>query len=429
MTRERRNPFGIHETEEGKRLLGEIREKLRQQGLGIAQFHQHGNDELIQFDIMQGLWVYNHGERQTDIQCIACPNHPALQYEFIIHDLQGAEHRPIGSTCILKRSLGEAEAERYGKRLQSIARQYFKTPRKVKKQEVRRSQHQQEHAKLLHESGNVRAYLKALGLDWLSLAAIQSDEWVVFTAADRATVNAVIEAKRPFTEEEYLHFQELHRQRLQQQSTGFTLADERSQQPLPKQPVRSLLPAKRPHPKKLRKQYFDKLKFEKNPTPLSEEMWPDYLAFVGYDYNETDWLRVGKYLPPRTVQAIRKKMSRHIPLSEGDINALKRADQLWRRSKNKSRTEQSKDALYRAVPLTDEEAVQQVIGLLQRHLFGDGYKQELQLFQNLADIPAWVEKFLSYDVSRVRIQEVAALSGGDLRRVSQQLSKHHDWQP
>ena len=110
-------------------------------------------------------------------------------------------------------------------------------------------------------------------------------------------------------------------------------------------------------------------------------MWPDYLAFVGYDYNETDWLRVGKYLPPRTVQAIRKKMSRHIPLSEGDINALKRADQLWRRSKNKSRTEQSKDALYRAVPLTDKEAVQQVIGLLQRHLFGDGYKQELQLFQ------------------------------------------------
>lgn len=120
-------------------------------------------------------------------------------------------------------------------------------------------------------------------------------------------------------------------------------------------------------------------------------------------------------------------MSGRLPLSEADINTLKRADQLWRRNKNQA--ERPSNELYRTVPLMEDEAVQTVIQLVQERLHGDGYRREFQLFQSLSDIPGWVQKFLSHDVSRVRIQEVTALSGNDLSRISKQLNKHHEWQP
>lgn len=423
MTRPRANPVRIHEIEGGQKLLREIQERLRERGQNAARFNQHGREDLIDFDIMTGLSVYDHGARQADIQCIACPNHPALQYEFIIEDLAGGEHRPIGSTCILKRSLSEAEAERYGVRLNKLASRYFRPAQKHKKQA-----HNQEHARLRREQGTGRNYLNALGLGWLPQAEVVPNPWVVLTPEDKAVVRAVTDTKRHLTVEEFARFQELDRERAEREARGVTLADERAQRPQAPAPRR--IPVATPIVKvkpKTKKPNFDRLKYATNPQPLPEEEWGRYIRHVGYDYDETDWERVERHLPRPKVKKIRQKMQRRVPLSEDDISALWRADQLEReRQTGHLRRAQP---LYRLAPLTPEQASEELIKMLHAGLYGGGYQAEWRLFQALADIPAWIEEHLGHDLNRVRTLEIQHLASTDLNRISKQIHKHRDWAP
>lgn len=430
MAKYHRAPFAIHETEEGERLLDEIRNKLRSKGLEVASFNQHGREEPIEFDIMTGLWVYNHGKRQSDIHCIACPNHPELQYEFIIHDLENKEHRPIGSTCILKRSLGEADAARYGERLKRIARTRLSKFDRIKKSEARfqPSAHEQEHARLLKESGNVRNYLKTLGLEWVLIASIARDEWVALEPLDSWTIQDVLSKERILREREFARLQQLDQQRGQRLKFGISLALEHRLRTPSKSYSQDHSPVANGEKKKSKKKpQFDRLKFENSPASLSPEKWKEYIQYIGYDYEESDWKRVSEHIESYRIRLIKRKMSHRIPLSEGDINTFRRAYQLWERQTCGPAKEH--EPLYRMDPLNEDEATERLLSSIKYRLRNDGYRRERHLLQKITDTHMWVKKFMKRDIEEMRTREVEALTTRQLIRISKLLEDHHDWKP
>lgn len=429
MAKVRKNPVALHEIAEARKLLAEVQAKLRQQGITVATFNQDGREALIEFDIMAGLSVYNHGQRRHDVQCIACPSHPALQYEFIIEDLHGEEHRPIGSTCIFKRSLGVEEAGRIGNLLVSKAKAYFKVPRKAKKAAARTTPHMLEHRRIRHEAGSVRAYLDAVGLDWLALASIQGDPWIALTLDDRQTVSSVLDTGRPLSESEFEHFQSLNQERAARQQGGVTLAEERARNQPPvlerRPPVsRALTGLSSPKPKKT---YFDRLKHEKNPSPLTEEVWSAYIKHVGYDYDEEDWRRIEPYMSAPRLRHLQRKMARRVPLNEGDFSEFRRAHQLMQKAANSAA--KPAEPLYRNTPLDDNAAMSQLTDLLSSHLYGGGYQTEWRLFQNIEALEPWIKKFLRYDLARVQERHIVTLSGADMIRIARIIAKNHEWAP
>lgn len=225
-----RNPVRLNEIKKAESLLLEIKAILQSKGLGNAVFNKHGDSELIEFDILNGLSVHNHGRTQSGIRCIACPVHPHLQYEFIIEDLEGRIHRPIGSTCILKRALGEYEAEQLGKRMRQAARSYFNAKRQLAPPAPRTTEqrisdsHASQQRRLLKESGNARAYLTTLGFDWLIMAEITGDSHVIVTKEDRRVVRGILQNNQILSIQDLSRFNQLHQDREAAIREGRTVA-------------------------------------------------------------------------------------------------------------------------------------------------------------------------------------------------------------
>lgn len=126
-----------------------------------ASVHLHRTERTVLFDVERGLWVIDHGERKPSVRCLACPNHTTLRYEFLVEDLEGVFHGPLGGTCLFRRALGSEEtAFRFGRSLEAALRRSLK------------ERHSLQHQRLLAEAGNVRAYLQRLELGWVIEAAV-----------------------------------------------------------------------------------------------------------------------------------------------------------------------------------------------------------------------------------------------------------------
>lgn len=126
-----------------------------------ASVHFLRTDHTVEFDIERGLWVIDHEMRQAEVRCLACRHHTALRYEFLVEDLEGVFHGPLGSTCLFRRALGSQEmAFRLGRSLESALKRSLKEA------------HALAHHRLLREAGNFRAYLHRLDLGWVIEAAL-----------------------------------------------------------------------------------------------------------------------------------------------------------------------------------------------------------------------------------------------------------------
>ena len=74
-----------------------------------ASVHFLRTDHTVSFNVETGLWVIDHGRQTGEVRCLACRHHTSLRYEFLVEDLDGIFHGPLGSTCLFRRALGSEE--------------------------------------------------------------------------------------------------------------------------------------------------------------------------------------------------------------------------------------------------------------------------------------------------------------------------------
>lgn len=243
------NPVWLRDIGKARLLLEEVKSQLKTEGLDYVVFDKHGEDKPIVFDIIDGLSVYDHGQKNPDVRCIACPGHPQLQYEFRITDLEGTMHSPIGSICILKRSLGEDRAAEFGKRLQEAARAHFR-PKLQRAKPSRPTapgrpagaspvespvylnpnswawkvrEHETVQRQLRAAAGGGRQYLTDLGLGWLGPTPIQPDKYCRLEGYDREAVHRVIEQNGILSINDLARFRKLDAERNANIESGLTV--------------------------------------------------------------------------------------------------------------------------------------------------------------------------------------------------------------
>lgn len=411
-----KNPIRLSELPQARKILDEIQRELMKSGESIAQFSKHGDSELIRFDVLIGLSVFDHGKTNQNIHCIACPTHPALQYEFIIEDVDGQLHNPIGSTCILKRSLGEVAAEIYGSRLREEARKYFQKGKKINRGFIPLSAHDREHRNLFRSARNIRAYFIDLELDWLVLACLQGDRWVEISAEDRQLIRGILEHPRPLSEEEFKRFQDLTIRRKSQIFVGRPrITDPVSIPELPS------LPPKRKVKSTSIESERQVYKVVSGDSPLELEDWESYLKGIGRNYSESELEIFLSWMTVPDAERIAKKYADRMPLDGKDESAF-----AFAYKQCQGRMEHRPDHAYRPRIFTEKpslyEASLQLWSFLPKQLTEEGYDHERDLFRHLPLRPAdWLIVHVKDVVMKVRNYEVVALRREDLAEVARAL--------
>lgn len=154
--------FALYEMPAARALLDEVAHKLEAQGQPLGRLRLHGDDQEYLFDIRRGVSYTDHLRVQRGVNCQVCPSHPQLRFEFVVTDVNGKEHGPIGSTCVFKSVLGVEEAQRVGQSLETQARRAAEAARRSPE-----DRHREEHLGLLEGAGNFREYLRGLGFSWV----------------------------------------------------------------------------------------------------------------------------------------------------------------------------------------------------------------------------------------------------------------------
>ncbi|WP_045234515.1 hypothetical protein, partial [Deinococcus pimensis] len=135
--------------------------QLHRRGLAHAVLTLADDPAEYPFDLLTGLRVIDHGMRRPDRRCQACPHHPALRFEFLVTDLTGRTHGPVGSTCLFRHVLGD-DAETTGQELKTHVGAATDHPDATPEE-----RHRHAHEARLEDEGHFRGYLKALGLGWI----------------------------------------------------------------------------------------------------------------------------------------------------------------------------------------------------------------------------------------------------------------------
>lgn len=139
-------------------LLEQIQAQLLLQGKGHAEFQMAAGDIVYAFDVLGGIAVMDHRTRQSSLNCVLCTRGHNLRYEFVITTLTGEQIRPVGSSCVFRRALGEQQALAVGRELESGLRRY--------QDELFRQDQQQR----LTAAATWRDYLRELGFEAILLA-------------------------------------------------------------------------------------------------------------------------------------------------------------------------------------------------------------------------------------------------------------------
>lgn len=414
----RKTHVRLHDIDKSHQILEEIRDRLYASGRTHALFEKHDSDRLIEFDIMSGLSVYDHGSPQKEVKCIACPIHPELQYEFIIEDLTGQLHGPIGSVCILKRSLGEVDAQRYGKRIQKVAKNFFQPkPIHVPLLRPELSQHEKYHKELRESEGSARGYLKALNMEWLSLAQIAGDKYVILDTEERKVVSSILDSKRTFSEKEFKSFTELNNRRNHVIQSGETIISLSLQEnrfvPLKKYKIASDASDIVAKPKRPAKEIYDAFRIAVNLSPLDEEEWVLYLEYLKDNYSIRDITILCDYMSEANSNRVLKKHIDKVPFNSSDITQLIRA------SHNRAKAV----PLKRDSRLSDEGAKNLTHKLVHKYLNQSKYSKEFKTYNQIHKPKRWLEKYFLHIIQEVRDYDISDLAKYRMDEIIRLLKK------
>lgn len=139
-------------------LLEQIQAQLLLQGKAYAEFQMSAGGSVHAFDVLSGIAVMDHQARQSGLNCTLCIRGHNLRYEFVITTLTGEQIRPVGSSCVFKRALGEQQALSVGHQLETGLRSY--------QDDLFRQDQQQR----LTAAKTWRDYLRELGFEAILLA-------------------------------------------------------------------------------------------------------------------------------------------------------------------------------------------------------------------------------------------------------------------
>lgn len=139
-------------------ILERLQQDLTARGERHATVQLLGQVEPHAFDLLTGIGFIDHGERQRDLRCAACPTGHGLRYAFYVTTTAGEVIGPVGSNCVFTRVLGEKAARSLGRKLEGGLAAF------------QRERHRQEQQRRLEEAGNWRSYLRGLSFDWVLLA-------------------------------------------------------------------------------------------------------------------------------------------------------------------------------------------------------------------------------------------------------------------